>query len=166
MDATLLTQNITHFAQADGTLFTRQPLLDIIGDDGCQTGALQILEGIIPENLDRHTSILLKHIQRVRAPMEINMTFQDMKNGFNKWREQTTTSPSNKHLGVYKSLRSAINHNIYTQHEKDNEIQYNKNNQPTPIAEIALYIQYNLMTLAISHCHTYKRWQVVHNFLN
>jgi hypothetical protein len=35
MDSTLLTQNIKHFAQADGTPFTRQPLLDIVGDDGC-----------------------------------------------------------------------------------------------------------------------------------
>jgi hypothetical protein len=52
MDFTLLTQNINHFAQADGSPFTQQPLLDIIGDDGCALGALQILEGNIPNNLD------------------------------------------------------------------------------------------------------------------
>jgi hypothetical protein len=113
MDSTLLTQNINHFSQADGSPFTRQPLLDIVGDDGCALGALQILEGNIPNNLDRHTKILLKQIQQVQEPMNINMSFQDMKTGFNKWREQTTTSPSNKHLGIYKALISAVNNNIF-----------------------------------------------------
>jgi hypothetical protein len=52
MDSTLLTQNVQHFAQADGIPFTRQPLLDIVGDDGCALGALQILEGNIPDNIN------------------------------------------------------------------------------------------------------------------
>jgi hypothetical protein len=58
-----------------------------------------------------------------------------------------------------------MKHKLYTPFELENEIQYNSNNQPTPIAEVALRIQYQLMTLAIRECHTYKRWQIVHNFL-
>jgi hypothetical protein len=140
MDSTLLTQNINHFAQADGTPFTRQPLLDIVGDDGCALGALQILEGNIPNNLDRHTKILLKQIQQVGEPININMSFQDMKTGFNKWREQTTTSPSNKHIGIYKALLSAVKIIIYTPTEKENGTVYNTNNQPTHTAETAILI--------------------------
>jgi hypothetical protein len=127
--------------------------------------AVRILEGNIPNNLDRHTKILLNQIQQVREPMNINMSFQDMKTGFNKWREQTTTSPSNKHLGIYKALLSAVKNNIYTPTEQENETVYNTNKQPTPTAETALLIQYQLMIIAIRECHTYKRWQVVHNFL-
>jgi hypothetical protein len=52
MDTTLLTQNVQHFAQADGTPFTRQPLLDIVGKDGCALGALHILEGNQPDNIN------------------------------------------------------------------------------------------------------------------
>jgi hypothetical protein len=81
-------------------------------------------------------------MQQIRQPMEINMSFNDMVSGFNKWREQTTTSPSNQHLGIYKSLLSAMKHKLYTPFEQENEILYNSNNQPTPIAEVALRIQY------------------------
>jgi hypothetical protein len=100
------------------------------------------------------------------------MTFEDMCNGFSKWREQTTTSPSNKHLGIYKSLLNAVKFKIYTTKETNNAIEYSNQiyqHQITPIntipiAETTLKIQFYLMTLAVKHCHTYKRWQIVHKF--
>jgi hypothetical protein len=84
--------------------------------------------------------------------------------GFRKWREQTTTSPSNKHLGIYKSLLNAMKYNIYTKHETIHQLQYGSHIN-TPTAETALQIQHSLMTLAIQHCHTYHRWKIVHNFM-
>jgi hypothetical protein len=48
---------------------------------------------------------------------------------------------------------------------------YNNNTFPSnqqqqlPVAQTALQIQYFLMILAVKHCHTYKRWQIVHNIL-
>jgi hypothetical protein len=97
------------------------------------------------------------------------MSFNDMCIGFAKWRESTTTSPSNKHLGIYKSMINARKFNIRTNIETINQIEYSNNidqhQSPIPIAETTLHIQYLLMQLAVTHCHTYKRWQVVHNFL-
>jgi hypothetical protein len=74
MDTTLLAQNVQHFAQADGTPFTRQPLLDIVGDDGCALGALRILEGNLPKNINRHTQILFKHMQQIRQFQQMART--------------------------------------------------------------------------------------------
>jgi hypothetical protein len=101
MDSTLLHQNINHFMQADGTPFTRSPLLDIIGEDGCAEGALQILDGNLPDHIPKYATMIFKHMTKERPTPSINMTFQNMCQGFQKWREQTTTSPSNKHLGIY-----------------------------------------------------------------
>jgi hypothetical protein len=157
----LLEQNINHFKQADGTPLTKHPLLDIIGEE-----ALQILEGNIPPETPKYATMLFKHMKRVRPTLNISMTFQHMCQGFQKWREQTTTSPSNKHLGIYKSLINAMKYNIRTPSEEANNTEYNSiNNQPLTIAEATLQIQYQLMTLAICECHTYKWWLIVHNFL-
>jgi hypothetical protein len=101
---------------------------------------------------------------KVRDPISLTFTFNDMCQGFRKWREQTTTSPSNKHLGIYKSLLNAMKYQLYTQNETINQLQYGSLINP-PIAELALQIQHSLMTMAIQQCHTYQRWTIVHNFM-
>jgi hypothetical protein len=111
LDPVLLDQNVSHFAQAHNTPFAIQPILQLFGHNGCTQEALDALHGIIPTNISKHSQLLLQHMQRVRDPIPLNMSFDDMRHGFSKWREQTTTSPSNKHLGIYKSLLNAINTN-------------------------------------------------------
>jgi hypothetical protein len=84
MDTTLLKQNINHFKQADGTPFTRSPLLDIIGEDGCAEGALKILDDSIPEQTPKYATMLFKHMARVRPKLNINMNFMNMCQGFHR----------------------------------------------------------------------------------
>jgi hypothetical protein len=171
LDPLVLKCNIKHFSQAHNTPFTIQPILQLFGD-GCTSEALDALNGNIPTNITKHSQMLLQHMKRVREPLPLDMTFEDMCRGYSKWREQTTTSPSNKHRGIYKSLLIAIKFKIYTKEETTNNVEYsdttyqsqNIQHNIIPVAETALKIQYYLMTLAVKHCHTYKRWQVVHNF--
>jgi hypothetical protein len=172
LDPLLLDRNISHFSQAHITPFTTQPILQLFGHNGCTQAAIDAINGKIPINITKHSKLLLQHMQRIRDPIPLNMTFTDMCNGFSKWREKTTTSPSNKHLGIYKSLLNAIKYKLYTDKETINQIEYSNTTNQTnsqqhhlPIAELALQIQYHLMTLAIKHCQTYGRWQIVHNFL-
>jgi hypothetical protein len=82
MDTTLLQQNINHFKQADGTPLTKSPFLDLIGEDGCAEGALQILEGNIPPQTPKYATMLFKHMKKVRPTLTIHMTFQNMCQGF------------------------------------------------------------------------------------
>jgi hypothetical protein len=156
---TLLKRNITHFAQAHGTPFTVSPLVDLLGYDGCNTVALNILDGQIPQSIPNYAQKLLKQIVRRREPIKLNMTLDDMCNGFRKWREQTTTSPSKKHLGIYKALVNSRTYTIYTTQE---EAQQEHDNT---ISHQCLLIQFLLMTLAVEKCHTFERWNIVHNFL-
>jgi hypothetical protein len=120
IDEVLLHRNIDHFQQAQGTPFTISPLLDIIGHDGCSKEALEILEGNIPNQIPTTAKKILQQAKRVRSPLKLDMSLEDMCQGFKKWREQTTTSPSNKHLGIYKALVNARQYRILTTLQKHN----------------------------------------------
>jgi hypothetical protein len=41
---------------------------------------------------------------RTKGAIDTDITEQDVKKGFAKWTESTTTSPSGRHLGHYKAL--------------------------------------------------------------
>jgi hypothetical protein len=91
------------------------------------------------------------------------MSLNDMCNGFHKWREGTTTSPSGKHLGIYKALVNVRKYNILTTKEKQSATDISPDRET--ITCQCLQIQHLLMTLAVQHGHTYQRWRIVHNFL-
>jgi hypothetical protein len=114
LDSTLLDRNISHFAQAHGTPFTTESLIEIIGDDGCSNQAFEILQGNVPEHLQKFPKLLLKELRQTRPTLPLDMTLDDMCHCFDKWRENTTTSPSGKHLGIYKALINARNYDIST----------------------------------------------------
>jgi hypothetical protein len=153
MDSTLHTRNEGHFAQADGTPLTRPPLSVDLQFDGCSPIAQEILNGNVPSYSDVHTTALLRELHRERPSISSCIDFQEMCYNFQKWKEQTTTSPSSKHLGIYKSLINAVRFNI----QPDTE--------DTPIlATRALEIQHMILNLAVRECHTLERWQTVHNF--
>jgi hypothetical protein len=164
LDVVLLERNVEHFQQAQGTPFTISPLLDLIGHNGCSNYALQILEGNVPDNIPVTAKKLLKQAKKVRTPIPLEMSLEDMCQGFKKWREQTTTSPSNKHLGIYKALVNAKVYNIRTTLEQSTQSLQPKETRPS-VADKCLQIQHLLLELAVSKCHTFTRWKVVHNFL-
>jgi hypothetical protein len=165
LDPTLLDRNISHFAQAHGTPFTTESLIELIGEDGCSNQAFEILDGNVPENLQKFPNLLLKELRQTRPTLPLDMSLDEMCRGFNKWRENTTTSPSGKHLGIYKALVNARRYNILkTTETKSNETQNSINSVDT-LATKCLTIQHLLMSLAIKKCHTYARWRIVHNFL-
>jgi hypothetical protein len=155
LDSSLLQRNIDHFCKAHGTPFTTNQITAYIGKDGCNTNSDDVLQGKVQPHLPKFVTLLLQQFhQQHKAPIEIQFTFEDMCNGFMKWRERTTTSPSGKHLGIYRALIQIIYHHDY---ESDQTIY--------DTAHTCLQIQYLLMNIAIHQCHTFHRWKTVHNFL-
>ena len=71
------------------------------------------------------------------------------------WREGTTTSPSGRHLGHYKSLFTVIDHSLESDDRKElKEIQ----------ERIAgCYVA--ILNYAIRHNYSYKRWKQILNFM-
>ena len=83
---------------------------NIIGNDGCSPDADEILMGtfnphpnlLTPLQVQYFNNLQCKNrIQPAGAPETINMN--DIKEGY-KMERKTSTSPSNRHLGHYKSL--------------------------------------------------------------
>jgi hypothetical protein len=111
LDSSLLQRNIDHVRRTYGTPFTTNQLTEYIGEDGCNANSDEVLQGNVQPNLPKFVTLLLQQFhQQHKEPIEIQFTFEDMCNGFMKWRERTTTSPSGKHLGIYRTLIQTIYH--------------------------------------------------------
>lgn len=123
----LLHRNIQHFGQAEGTPFTVSPLSDQLGYTGMSsTGTQLIQEGIMPSSLDPcqlHVKIILHHLgsdASTYTPIPNLLSFENFTKTIRKWSEATSTSPSGKHLGHYKSLISLDSHSsTYTEKAPD-----------------------------------------------
>jgi len=96
----LLEHSRLHFQQAHGTPFTQPPLSDLLGCDGLTPFGDSIYRGEpIPEDLplDPATRLLLTHQRSLLDMHEPNthpLEFEPLMQGFRKWSERTTTSPS------------------------------------------------------------------------
>jgi len=156
-----------HFAKAHGSPFTIQPLSTLLNYDSVTPFAKQVIRGqadIDSLPLDHATKQFLKH-QR-RPPRFLAKTqkldFDKLTEGFKKWPEKTSTSPSRRHLGVYKSLLKDVHR------KKDTD----DTGQPTPTSQSddnkkrgvdVMNMVYKIMQLAVKHTHTLQRWCVIWN---
>jgi len=95
------------------------------------------------------------HQRSLMTPEESSshpIEFEALMKGFKKWLERTTTSPSGRHLGVYKSLL------------KDFPLK-----DPPPDLLPRTYgidvmrCVFRLLQLALRHVHVYERWKTVWN---
>lgn len=101
----LLERNRNHYAQASGTPFTGE-LGTLIGTSGTSWYADTILDGSVElENLSTPIQAIFKRLKSQHLdPVSTSINNEDLEIAFNRWREQTATSPSGRHLGHYKSL--------------------------------------------------------------
>jgi hypothetical protein len=111
LEARILARNKRHFAQAQGTPFTEEPLRSMTADN-----ALDLLDPhgdpiVLPPGTFRETSTVLDIIREAfesrPASIQATVTFDDFITSFLHWNEKTSTSPSGRHLGLYKSLVTA-----------------------------------------------------------
>ena len=82
--------------------------------------AERVLAGEDVEGPTLEATQILKQC-RMRTEEDMGeITAEEIKNGFRKWNERTSTSPSGLHLGIYKSLTDTseqeIEKNVPTTH--------------------------------------------------
>ena len=102
----LIEQNRTHFGQAEGTPFTREPLRAAIGYKGDGLVADLILQGRPPtfEESDA-TQLLIEHLQqRTTRTLQGKITREEVIGKLKAWDENTSTSPLGLHLGHYHCM--------------------------------------------------------------
>jgi hypothetical protein len=162
---TLSQRNRKHFAQAHGTPFTVPPLSTSLNFSGVTSTGHHILNGnhTIANTNNKYVNAILAELTQVRDTLPHEISLNAMITGFSKWRETTTTSPSGKHLGIYKSLIQYHRH-IERQSTKQTPRERTSLDNGLNIALTALHIQHKIINLAIRHTHTLHRWTTVHNF--
>ncbi len=162
-----------HFQQAQGSPYTVPPLSTLLNYDSLTPFGSQVLHGTADLNaldVSHHTKLLLQH-QKMTLPSRRqrfhNMPFEAMLDGFRKWPERTSTSPSGRHLGIYKSL--AKDANKKQSKKKPNSTTNRTQTNQTPKAPKhngahVLQIIHQLLVMAVNHCHTMERWTTIWNF--
>jgi hypothetical protein len=112
LEAAIIEQNKHHFAQAQGTSFTQPPLSHIGSSNG-----YNIFHGdagndiVLPNSALVETQIVLDILRdRSKLPppsWSAAVSFDEFVSALLHWRESTVTSPSGRHLGMYRSLVTA-----------------------------------------------------------
>ena len=154
MNSHLNTYNKEHFAQAQGTPFTINPLLRDLQHHGLSPSGASILKGTYspPDEVDNITQLLLRHMQTKCSDIpQPDITLSEFKQVFQKWRECTSTSPSGRHLGPLKSLT----------HTVDTEDWFPSTSTPQQIFESI----YQILLICVRQCIPLERWLTVHNML-
>lgn len=114
----MLQRNITHFGQAQGTPNTTEPVEDILGYEGTNDSAKDILLGHIPEELSSISPCMTKILEKLGdgdglGKINAEVTLSEFRSVISKWNEKTATSPSGRHLGHFNVLtnnKPVINH--------------------------------------------------------
>lgn len=150
----LIERNIRHFGQADTSPFAQPPLVTTFGYCGTNQASINLArKGHSPtdlneESLDIGTKRIIQGLSDTPAPTEMsdNITHDEFWKAFKIWDEQTTTSPSGRHLGHYKSLLiSDGNDDMYT------------DESPNP-SIIIKQVYYQIAMATLYSANTLRRW--------
>jgi hypothetical protein len=95
---------------------------------------------------------ILQKLRKVEEAEDIDgrVTMEEVRSGYKKWRETTTTSPSGCHLGRDKA---ALN---MPQPTDDEEVSF---------SDTYFDVKTRLLNIALQHCHIYPRWKRIVNAL-
>ena len=103
-------RNRKHLNQAQGTTYTIPPIsTSLLSNDSFTPFGEAIINGTVDFTnlpLSKVQKQFFKSLKRESPDKRIlpAMSISQMKQGFQKWREKTSTSPSKRHLGHYKCL--------------------------------------------------------------
>jgi hypothetical protein len=113
VESHICASNYEHFGQANNTTFATNLVQQIFGQFGTNAESMQLLDGIIPDELQHGSDALLSilhKIKKLEGITEISgqVTTEEIKNGYKKWRESTSTSASGCHLGHDKAALTVL----------------------------------------------------------
>ena len=107
----LTLRNKTHLTQSEGTPFTTAPLNDLLGPESFTSFGKDLLISTSDMSklpLSKLQKLYLTNLKKVsgiiESPISPHISIADMTSGFRKWKESTTSSPSQRHGGDYKSF--------------------------------------------------------------
>ena len=112
IDLNLLRFNRNHFRAASAFPCGQGIIQEKVTFISLSQPAKDLLNGLIPQEWYGNDELLQEFLSSFAKPESINtmdpisthITEEDVKFGFGKWEESTSTSPSGRHLGHYKAI--------------------------------------------------------------
>ena len=156
----LLLRNRLHFGQAEGTPFTIEPLRQDIDWTASTQAAEQLLHGTYTKVINTpHCNELLRECRQAAAQdsLPAELTAEEFRGKMTAWKESTTTSPSGRHLGWYKTLYT----NISTCEETEIEGEVSIATKQEAISSLIL----SVVNYCIRHTHILNRWKKIVNIM-
>jgi len=167
VEKNLLSYCQSHFATAHGSPFTVPPLSDLLQTHSDTPFATALINGTANINelpLDNATKAFLRHQRRPphfsAKPQPLN--FEKLTEGFKKWPEKTSTSPSGRHLGVYKSLLKDVHRKKDKQNPNSSQSSTQSDDTKRRGVDVMTLV-YKILQLSVTHTHTLQRWCTIWN---
>jgi hypothetical protein len=143
-------RNLIHFGQAHGTPFTSPPLQEINWQSNSKA-AQEILSGAIPIHFmtdNKNVEKILQYMaNRENLPqIDTHINKEQVGQGFRRWHENTSTSPSGCHLGLRRISSIASEDAVIEEIRND-----------------ILQVQTDIINLPLANGFSPNRWKTVVN---
>ena len=149
----LLKQNQMHFGQSEheGTPFITDSMKKKFDWNTSTEETDKVLQGIYNDSKEEEFTKIMKLVLTncvQIAPQKTNteITVAQLRGKMKVWRERTTTSPSGRHLGHYKSLFTVIDNSLKSDDRKELKV----------IQERIAGCYVAILNYAIQHNYSYK----------
>ena len=153
LEEALIKRNKKHLRQAKSTPWKKSNLRNVTSSNEYWIEPKIQLQ----ETIEAQTIInLMKRDRQKNYTWDCEISFEEFIEGFERWNERTSTSPSGRHLGVYKAL-------ILAMRNRNGEFGKATKNKLSPkeMAESILKAIYILATRTMEYGLHLKRWQKV-----
>ena len=123
IEKVLTLRNKEYLSQPEGTPFTIARLKDLLGLDSFTPFGKALLTGkadLSKTPLSKLQKLYFANLKKtsgvLESPISPHISIEDMTSGFRKRKESTTTSPSQRHLGHYKSFLVSDSNDTHIDH--------------------------------------------------
>lgn len=146
---TLIQRNTQHFGSAAGTPFTVPPLSEDFDWNATTNAHFRTLSGNPPEYDNDLVNRILSRLVHTSHPCTSipTITMSQLIRRLRKWKERTSTSPSGRHLGHYKSLLPPN--------------KFSMNEYEVSHAGIILKVHLNLLNFCAVSGYSLSRWSKI-----
>jgi hypothetical protein len=163
IEEALIIRNIEHFGQAHESPFASSPLAQELGFEGVNSVSIDLLKGKLPSTFstcDDTTQMILEKFMYPPKTKIIkeSITYNEFYSALQHWDEQTTTSPSGRHLGHYRVLL----HDVLDKDEIEKKSNKTSGDTFESRASVILKVYYHMLCATIKSGHPMSRWITSH----
>lgn len=166
----LIERNLKHFNQSHGTTFTQRHLEQI-----CSltfTEALPRLTQLTGTGNEAYDAI----VEQLSIPLSLPdahaslLSTSDFTQKLRTWKEKTSTSPSHRHLGLYRALLKGKNPTLTPLSHPRNPYKRitiaDSNLDPEPDhGELLFQTMTQIINTCVQHGHVLQRWKKINNVM-